>query len=88
MEGRGSDVEYWRGETHLGSSVHCFPCLRIVSPVRALFPMSARRCPHLRVVALVPALLPMSAHCCPCPHVVAHVRMSLPASVYVCGHGW
>ena len=65
MEGRGSDVEYWRGETHLGSSLPIssrrFPCPRVISRVRASFPVSARRCLRPRVVALVPASLPVSA---------------------------
>ena len=88
MEGRGSDVEYWRGETHLGSllpmSARCFPCPRVVSRVHALFPVSARRCPHLRIGARVCMSLPLSLRRCLCPHVVARVRMSLPMSACCC----
>ena len=92
MEGRGSDVGYWRGETHLGSSFPMsacrFPCLRVVSRVHASFPVSARRCLHPRVVALVPASLPVSAHRCLCPHVVARVRLRSWVVVFVRGRGW
>ena len=77
MEGRGSDVGYWRGETHLGSlfpvSARRFPCPRIVSCVHASFPVSARRCLCPRVVALVPASLPVSA--CRCPRPFSFVGM-------------
>ena len=99
MEGRGSDVGYWRGETHLGSSfpvsARHFPCPRIVSRVHASFPVSTRRCPRLRVVACIHMSLPASTCRCPCPrvvarvrtlHVVARVRVSLPVSVYI--RGW
>ena len=90
MEGRGSDVGYWRGETHLGSSFPVstcrFPCLRVVSRVHASFPVSARRFPRPRVGARVRTSLPLSPHRCPCPHVAARVRVSLPASVYI--RGW
>ena len=72
MEGRGSDVEYWRGETHLGSSL----------------PVSARRFPYPRVVSRVHASFPVSTRHFPCPHVVACVRVTLPTSVYVRGRGW
>ena len=77
MEGRGSDVEYWRGETHLGLSLPVsarrFPRPRVVSRVHASFPVSARRCPRPRIVALVPASLPVSACCCPCLRVIARI---------------
>ena len=90
MEGTGSDVEHWRGETHLGSSfpvsARRFPCPRVVSRVHASFPVSARRCLHPRVGARVRASLPLSPRRCLCPHVVARVRTSLPASIYV--RGW
>ena len=90
MEGRGSDVGYWRGETHLDLSfpvsARHFPCPCVVSHVHASFPVSACQCLHPRVGARVHASLPLSPHCCPCLHVVARVRMSLPASVYV--RGW
>ena len=79
MEGRGSDVEYWRGETHLGSSLPLsvlrFPCPRVVSHVRTSLPTSARRCPCPCIVACVRTLLPMSTRRCPCPHVIACVRL-------------
>ena len=88
MEGRGSDVEYWRGETHLGSSLPMsarrFPCLHIVSRVRASFPMSTRRFPRPHVGAHIPASLPASPRCCPCPRVIARVRTSLPVSMCRC----
>ena len=90
MERRGSDVGYWREETHLGSlfpmSTHCFPCLHVGAHVRASVPASVRRCPRPRVGARVRASLPLSPRRCPCPHVVAHVHVLLPVSVYV--RGW
>ena len=61
MEGRGSDVGYWRGETHLGSS----------------FPVSARRCACPRVVARVRTSLPVSACCCPRPFTFMGGRFRL-----------
>ena len=88
MEGRGSDVGYWRGETRLSLlfpvSTRCFPCPRVVSHVHASFPMSARRCPCPRVDARVRASVPASARRCPCPRVVARVRTSLPVSTCHC----
>ena len=92
MEGRGSGVEDWRGEAHLGSSLpvsarRC-PCPLVVSHVHASWPVSARHCPCLRVVARVRASLPMSARRCLCPHVLPVVRMSFPASVHVRGRSF
>ena len=72
MEGRGSDVEYWRGETHLGSSL----------------PMSVSRFPCPRVVSCVHALLPVSARCCPCPRVVACICLRSWVVVFIRGRGW
>ena len=90
MEGRGSDVEYWRGETHLGSSLPMsarrFLCPCVFSRVHASFPMSARRCPHPHIVSHVCASLPLSPRHCPCPHIVACVHVLLPASIYI--RGW
>ena len=89
MEGRGCDVEYWRGETHLGSSLPvsmcCFLYPRVVSCVRVSFPVSTCHFPCLHVVSHVRTSLPVSAHRCPCPRVVARVHVLLPASVYVRG---
>ena len=68
MEGRGSDVGYWRGETHLGS----------------LFPMSTCHFPCLHVGAHVCVSVPASACRCPCSCVVARVRTSLPVSACRC----
>ena len=88
MEGRGSDVEYWRGETHLGLSlpvsVCCFPCPCVVSRVHTSFPMSAHWCPHPHIGAHICASVPVSAHRCPCPRVVAHVCTLLPMSAHCC----
>ena len=88
MEGRGCDVEYWRGETHLGSSlpmsVRRFSCPRVVSHVHVSFPMSAHRCPRLHIGARVCTSVPTSARCCPCPHVGARICASLPLSPCRC----
>ena len=88
MEGRGSDVEYWRGETHLGSllpvSTCCFSYPHVVSHVRTLFPMSTRCFSCLHVISHVCMSLPTSVHCCPCPRVVARVCTSLPMSACHC----
>ena len=84
MEGRGSGVEDWRGEAHLGSSLPVSPrrrpCPLIVSCVHASWPVSMRCCTCLRVVARVRVLLPVSAHRCPCPCVVARVHTCCPWS--------
>ena len=92
MEGRGSDVEYWRGETHLGASfpvsARHFPCPRVVSHVRTSLPAPARRCPCPRVVAHVCMSLPVSARRCPCPRVIARVRLRSWAVVFISGRGW
>ena len=99
MEGRGSGVEDWRGEAHLGLSLpvspHRCPCPLIVSRVHASWPVSARRCPCPRVVACVRMLFPVSTHRSPCPHVVAcvahgprvvpRVHSCLWAVVFICG---
>ena len=68
MEGRGSDVEYWRGETHLGLSLpvsaHRFPYHSsglVIAHVRASFPVSAHRFPCLCIVSCVRASFPVSA---------------------------
>ena len=88
MEGRGSDVEYWRGETHLGSSLpmstRCFPCPCVVSRVHMSFPVSARQCLRPRIGACIPASLPASPRRCLCPCIVAHVRTLLPVSMCRC----
>ena len=78
MEGRGSDVEYWRGETQLGSSLPV-PTHRF--PVHVSFPVSAHLflCP--RVVSCVRMSLPASPPC-----VVACVRTSLLVSACHCLH--
>ena len=90
MEGRGSDVGYWRGETHLGSSfpmsTRRFLCPHVVSRVHASFPVSACCCPRPRVVAPVHMSFPPSTCHCPRLHVVACVRMSLPVSACRCLH--
>ena len=92
MERRGSGVEYWRGEAHLGSSLPasacCRPCPLIVSHVHASWPVSAHHCPCPHVIACVHTLLPMSVSCCPCPCVVAHVHALLPTSVHICGQSF
>ena len=88
MEGRGSGVEYWRGEAHLGSSLPVSarrrPCPLVVSRVHASWPVSARRCPCPRVVARARASLLVSARRCLCPRVVARVRTSFPVSARRC----
>ena len=81
MEGRGSDVEYWRGI--LTWARRC-PCPRVVSRVHTLFPVSARRCLRPRVSACVCASLPTSTCHCPCPRIVARVHTSLPVSACRC----
>ena len=90
MEGRGSDVEYWRGETHLGWSLPVsarrFPCPHVISCVRASFPVSAHRFPCPRVASRVRASVPASARRCPHPRVVALVPASLPVSACRCPH--
>ena len=91
MEGRGSGVEDWRGEAHLGSLLpvspcHC-PCPLVVSCVHTSWPVSARRCLCLRVVAHVHVLLPVSTRVACGPRVVPHIRSRLWAVVFVCGHG-
>ena len=87
IKGRGSGVEYWRGETHLGSSLpesaHGFLCPHVVAHVCVLFPVSVRGFPCPHIVACVCALLPLSPCCCPSQHIIACVCMSLPASIYV-----
>ena len=99
MEGRGSGVEDWRGEAHLGLSLpvsaHRCACPLIVSHVHALWPVSVRHCPCPCIVARVPVSLPMSVCRCPCLCVVArslrvvpHVRSRLWAVVFVHGCGW
>ena len=70
MEGRGSGLEDWRGEAHLGSSLpmsarRC-PCPLVISRVHASWPVSARRCPCLHIVARVCMSFPVFARCCPC----------------------
>ena len=70
MEGRGSGVEDWRGEAHLGSSLpvspRCCPCPLVISRVHVSWPVSAHRCLCPRVVACVHASLPVSMRHCPC----------------------
>ena len=82
MEGRGSGVEDWRGEAHLGSSLPVSarhrPCPLDVSRVHALWPVSAHRGLHLHV----------SAHHCPCPHVLPMVCASFPMSIHICGRSF
>ena len=79
MEGRGSGIEDWRGEAHLGSllpmSPRCCPCPLIVSHVHVSWPVSARCCPCPRIIACVHVSFPMSAHCCPCLRIVACICM-------------
>ena len=64
MEGRGSGLEDWRGEAHLGSSL----------------PVSACCCPCPLVISRVHMSWPVSAHHCPCPRIIAHVCLSFPVS--------
>ena len=79
MEGRGSGLEDWRGEAHLGSSLPVsarrHPCPLVVSRVHVSWPVSARRSPRPCVVPRVCMSFPMSARHCPCPCVVARVCM-------------
>ena len=88
MEGRGSGVEDWRGEAHLGSSLPVSaphrPCPLVVSRVHASWPVSARCCLCLRIVSRVCVSFPMSARRSPCPCVVPHVRASFPVSARRC----
>ena len=59
MEGRGSGVEVWRGEAHLGS----------------LLPVSPRHCPCPLIISCVHALWPVSTRCGLCPRIVACICM-------------
>ena len=74
MEGRGSGVEDWRGEAHLGSSLpvsaHRRPCPLVFSCVHKSCPVSACHCPCLRDIPCVCMSLPVSVHRCLCPHVL------------------
>ena len=88
MEGRGSGVEYCRGEAHLGSSLpvsaHRRPCLLAVSRVHTSFPVSMCCGMCLRVVACVHVALPMSTCCCPCQRIIVHVRTLLLVAARRC----